>query len=130
LHGVVENASAVERTVLKSKIHRAVVTEANVSYEGSIEIDEELMELADLWEGERVLVASISSGSRLETYVQRGERGSGTILINGGAAHRIGRGELVTIMAWARSEVPVVPRRILCGEGNRVKEVTDGVRSI
>jgi aspartate 1-decarboxylase len=107
--------------VLKSKIHRATITDAEVDYEGSIEIPRDIMEAAGLWEGEKVLVASITSGNRLETYVQPGDAGSGRIIINGGAAHRIGRGEMVTIMAFGLSESPVLPRKIVMGEGNRIE---------
>lgn len=107
--------------VLKSKIHRARVTRADVDYEGSIEIPRDLMEAAGLWEGEKVLVASITTGNRLETYVQPGEAGSGEIIINGGAAHRIRAGERVTIMAFGLTEVPVVARKIVLDEHNRIE---------
>ena len=108
------------RQVLKSKMHRAMVTSSDVDYEGSIEIDTELMEAAGLWEGEKVLVASITSGNRLETYVQSGVAGSREIIINGGAAHRIKKGERVAIMAFALSDVPVVPKKILLNEENHI----------
>ena len=108
------------RQLLKSKIHRAMVTDANIQYEGSITIPEDLMLAADLWEGEKVLVASITHGSRLETYVQKGRAGSGAIVINGGAAHLIHKGELVSIMSFALSEAPVAVRRILCDNRNRI----------
>ena len=106
------------RQLLKSKLHRGVVTDSNVEYEGSISIAEDLMEAADLWEGEKVLVASITTGQRLETYVQVSPRGSGEIVINGGAAHRIKKGERVTVMAFTLSEAPVRSRRILLDESN------------
>ncbi len=108
------------RAFLKSKIHRAIISEADVAYEGSIEIPEDLMRAADLWEREKVLVASITSGQRLETYVQVGPAGTGRIIMNGGAAHRIGRGERVTIMAFALSETPVPARIVLCDDHNRI----------
>ena len=108
------------RTFLKSKIHRACITEANVNYEGSITIPLDLMERVDLEEGEKVLVASISNGGRLETYVLTGPRGSGRITMNGGAAHVIGAGERITIMAWVQSDAPYVSKRILCNEHNEV----------
>jgi aspartate 1-decarboxylase len=106
------------RSLLKSKIHRATITGAEVDYEGSISIPRDLMEAANLWEGERVLVASITSGARLETYVIPDEAGSGRLVIRGGAAHLIGAGHLVTILAFTWSEKPVVPKRVLCGNGN------------
>jgi aspartate 1-decarboxylase len=108
------------RQVLKSKIHRAMITHADVDYEGSIEIPLDLMEAADLWEGEKVLVASITSGNRLETYVQTGPAGSGRIVINGGAAHRIKKGERVAIMCFALSKTPVQAKRLLVDEQNRI----------
>jgi len=97
-----------------------MVTSSDVDYEGSIEIDTELMEAAGIWEGEKVLVASITSGNRLETYVQSGKPGSRDIIINGGAAHRIKKGERVAIMAFALSDVPVVPKKILLDEANHI----------
>lgn len=108
------------RQLLKSKIHRARITDSNVEYEGSISIAEDLMEAADLWEGEKVLVASVTTGQRLETYVQRSPRGSRAVVINGGAAHRIKAGERVTIMAYTLSESPVASRRILLNEHNEI----------
>jgi len=110
----------MQRLVLKSKLYRAVATEAVVDYEGSIEIPRDLMEQADLWEGEKVLVASLDSPARLETYVLPGEPGTGRILINGGAAHRIRKGERLTIMAFAVSETPVKPVKLVLDEHNRV----------
>jgi aspartate 1-decarboxylase len=113
--------AGVLRDILKSKLHRAMVTAADVDYEGSIEIPTDLMEAADLWEGEKVLVASITTGNRLETYVQPGVPGSGRIVINGGAAHRIRKGERVTIMAFASSETPVTARKIVLNERNEIE---------
>ncbi|MFM7180053.1 MAG: aspartate 1-decarboxylase [Verrucomicrobiales bacterium] len=108
------------RIQLKSKIHRAVVTGADIQYEGSITIPPEMMKEADLWPGERVLVASVTSGNRLETYVQPGIEGSSIITINGGAAHLIKKGDRITIMAWGLSESLVQPIKLLCDENNRV----------
>ncbi len=95
-----------------------MITDADVDYEGSIEIPTDLMEAAGLWEDEKVLVASITSGNRLETYVLPGRPGTGKILINGGAAHRIKKGERVAIMAFALSESPVAAKKILLDEHN------------
>jgi aspartate 1-decarboxylase len=108
------------RTLLKSKLHRALITDANVGYEGSITIPEDLMQAADLWVGERVLVASITTGARLETYVIPGPAGSGEIVINGGAAHLIGKGHLVTIMAWATTSEPIDSIRLLMDSKNNI----------
>jgi aspartate 1-decarboxylase len=110
----------VLRTVLKSKLHRATVTDSNVEYEGSISIATDLMRAADLWVNERVLVTSITNGQRLETYVIEGKEGSGEIVINGAAAHLIGKGQMVTIMAFAQTEKPLVPKRLLLNAKNEV----------
>ena len=87
--------------VLKSKIHCATITEANLNYVGSITIDEALMDAAGLLEGERVQVVNNTNGERLETYVIVGERGSGVICLNGAAARRVAVGDIVIIMAYA-----------------------------
>ena len=88
-------------SVLKSKIHRAVVTQAELDYVGSITIDEDLMDAAAIYAGERVQVVDNTNGSRLETYVIAGKRGSGCICINGAAAHLVHVGDTVIIMAYA-----------------------------
>lgn len=88
-------------TILKSKIHRAVVTEANLNYVGSVTIDEELMDAAGLLEGERVQVVNNNNGARLETYVIKGERHSGQICLNGAAARQVQVGDILIIMAYA-----------------------------
>lgn len=108
------------REVLKSKLHRAMITDADVEYEGSIEIPSDLMAGADLWAGEKVLVASITTGARLETYVLEGKPGTGKILINGGAAHLIRAGERVTIMAFGYSEREFEPKVLLLDDSNRI----------
>ena len=110
----------MQHVLLKSKIHRACVTVADVDYEGSIEIPSDLMEAAAIWEGERVLVTSASKGGRLETYAQAGEHGTGKIIMNGGAAHIIKAGEPITIMSFAISEDPIVPKKIVCNELNEI----------
>ena len=89
------------RTMLKSKIHRATVTQADLHYVGSISVDRDLMEAADLLEGERVAIVDITNGARLETYVIPAPAGSGTIGINGAAAHLVKAGDLVIIMSYA-----------------------------
>ncbi|RMH78857.1 MAG: aspartate 1-decarboxylase, partial [Calditrichaeota bacterium] len=101
------------RWLMRSKIHKARVTEANLDYIGSITIDEELMEKVGLWEGEKVLVVSNTSGARLETYVIRGERGSGKICMNGAAAHLIKAGEEIIIIGFELTDHPVEPKVIL-----------------
>ncbi|MEE1095485.1 MAG: aspartate 1-decarboxylase [Paludibacteraceae bacterium] len=87
--------------ILKSKIHRVKVTEANLDYIGSITIDEALMEAANIYPGERVQVVDNDNGARLETYVIAGKRGSGCICMNGAAAHLIHVGDTIIIMAYA-----------------------------
>lgn len=87
--------------VYKSKIHRAVVTEANLNYIGSITIDEALMEAAGIIEGERVQIVNNNNGERLETYVIRGERDSGQICLNGAAARTCQIGDIIIIIAYA-----------------------------
>jgi len=107
------------RWVLRSKIHGATVTEANVDYVGSITIDEDLVEKAGFWPGEKVLVVSNTSGARLETYVIVGKRGSGTICMNGGAAHLIKKGEEIMIMGFELTDKPIKPKIILVDENNK-----------
>lgn len=87
--------------VLKSKIHRAVVTRANLNYIGSITIDEDLMDAANLIENERVYIFDINNGERFDTYVIKGERGSGEIGINGAASRKVQTGDLVIIVSYA-----------------------------
>lgn len=107
--------------VLTSKIHGATVTESNLAYTGSIGIDQDLIDAVGLWEGEKVLVASLTSGSRLETYVISAERGSGSICINGAASHLIGKGENVIIMGFSLSPKPLEARIVFTDEKNRIK---------
>ncbi len=87
--------------VLKSKIHRVTVTEANLNYIGSIAIDEDLMEAANIIENEKVQVVNINNGERLDTYVIKGERGSGSICLNGAAARKVQLGDILLIMSYA-----------------------------
>jgi len=84
----------------KSKIHRAVVTEADLNYMGSITIDQDLMEAANMYEGERVQIVNNNNGARLETYVIKGERGSGVICLNGAAARRVAVGDILIIISY------------------------------
>ena len=87
--------------VLKSKIHRAVITEANLNYVGSITIDEDLIEAANIIENEKVQVVNVNNGERLETYVIRGKRGSGICCLNGPAARKGMVGDVVVIISYA-----------------------------
>jgi aspartate 1-decarboxylase len=90
--------------VVKSKIHKVTVTEANLQYVGSISIDEDLMDATNLIEGEKVQVVNINNGERLETYVIKGERGSGQICMNGPAARKAAIGDIIIIIAYALIE--------------------------
>jgi aspartate 1-decarboxylase len=114
----------VMRVMMKSKIHRATVTQADLHYVGSIAIDADLLDVADLIEGEQVTIADITNGARLETYVIPGPRGSGMISINGAAAHLVNAGDLVIIMSYALMDDAearaLKPRVVHVDEHNRV----------
>jgi aspartate 1-decarboxylase len=105
---------------MHAKIHKATVTEANLNYVGSITIDEDLLDAAGLWENEKVLVVSNTTGARLETYTLRGERGSGCICVNGAAAHLINEGEEIIIIAFMATDKPIKPKAILVDKNNRI----------
>ncbi len=90
--------------VLKSKIHRVAVTEANLNYIGSITIDEDLMDAANLIENEKVQVVNNNNGERLETYVIKGQRGSGVICLNGAAARKVQVGDIILVIAYAHMD--------------------------
>ncbi len=105
--------------MLKSKIHRATVTDANADYVGSITIDRDLMERTDLRAGELVHVWNVTNGERFETYVMEGERNSGTICVNGAAARRVTVGDKVIICAFALTDEPIVPKMVLVDDRNR-----------
>lgn len=105
--------------MLKSKIHKAIVTDADLHYEGSITIDIALMEMVDIWPGEQVLVVDNTNGNRLFTYTIKGRSNSGIICMNGGAALRIKKGDEITIMAFAVTDKKIIPRSILVNKKNR-----------
>lgn len=118
----------MQRMMLKSKIHRATVTDANLDYEGSVAIDEALMEAAGIYEFEQVHIYNIRNGNRLTTYAIKGERGSGTISINGAAAHLAGKGDLVIIASYsvleeseARKHTPVL---VYVDGNNSIKRIS------
>ncbi|MGE5313601.1 MAG: aspartate 1-decarboxylase [Acidobacteriota bacterium] len=106
------------RWLLRSKIHKATVTEADLSYIGSITIDADLLDKVGLMEGEKVLITSNTSGARLETYTIPGPRGSGVICMNGASAHLIKAGEEIIIMGFEMTDKPVTPTVILVDEKN------------
>ena len=111
--------------VLKSKIHRATVTEADLNYIGSIAIDEDLMDAANLIENEKVSIYNITNGERLSTYVIKGERGSGTISLNGAAARKVAVNDLVIIVSYATMDFEEAktfkPYILFPDENNRIK---------
>lgn len=108
------------RTVLRAKIHKATVTQADINYIGSITIDADLMKHVDLWPGEKVLVVDNTNGARLETYVIEGDAGSGIIGMNGAAAHLIHTGDEIIIIAFElRARPNITPKMILVDEANK-----------
>jgi aspartate 1-decarboxylase len=123
---MLKNEVAMFRTMLKSKIHRAKVTEANLQYNGSITIDEKLMRCADLLEGEKVEVLNLNTGSRLETYCIKGKAGSGVICLNGPAARGACPGDEVIIVSYVLvddAQAGKVKARIVkVDERNRCKD--------
>ena len=109
--------------IFKSKIHRAVITEANLNYVGSITIDEDLMEAANIIENEKVQVVNINNGERLETYVIKGKRGSGVCCLNGPAARKAVVGDIIVIIAYATMDFEEAkifkPSIVFPKEGNK-----------
>jgi aspartate 1-decarboxylase len=114
----------MQRTLLKSKIHRATVTEANLDYQGSVTIDTLLMEAADLLHFERVEIYNVTNGERFATYAIPGRRGAGEICLNGAAAHKVSVGDLVIIASYANYEDAVArshePALVFVDEHNRI----------
>ncbi|MBF6216583.1 MULTISPECIES: aspartate 1-decarboxylase [Nocardia] len=115
------------RTMMKSKIHRATVTHADLHYVGSVTVDQDLLDAADLLEGEQVCIVDIDNGARLETYVIAGERGSGVIGINGAAAHLVHPGDLVILIAYGQLNEQEIadydPKVVFVDERNRPVEL-------
>jgi aspartate 1-decarboxylase len=115
------------RTMLKSKIHRATVTQADLHYVGSVTVDEELMDAADLLPGEQVAIVDVTNGARLETYVIPGERGCGVIGINGAAAHLVHPGDLVILISYGQMDDALArtyqPKIVHVNAANRVIEL-------
>jgi aspartate 1-decarboxylase len=114
----------MEIEILKSKIHRAVITEANLQYVGSLTLDEDLMDAANLIENEKVQVVNVNNGSRLETYIIKGKRGGGTVCLNGPAARRGAVGDVVIIISYATMDFEKArsfkPWLVFPKEGNKL----------
>lgn len=115
----------MQRTLLKSKIHRATVTQAELHYEGSVTVDEALLEAADILPFEQVQIYDVTNGQRLTTYAITGPRGSGVICINGAAAHLIHPGDLVILASYAQMDEAEVrahrPKIVMVDEENQVR---------
>ena len=121
----------MQRVMFKSKIHRATVTQADLHYEGSITIDRDLMDEADILNHEEVRVWNVTNGSRLSTYAIEGDRGSGVICLNGAAARLVAPGDIVIIATFASMNEKEAknwkPKVVLVDEKNRVKEIRDEI---
>lgn len=114
------------RIVLRSKIHRASVTDNNPDYVGSIIIDRDLMDKTDMWDYEKVLVCNVTNGNRWETYVLPGERGSGTVSVQGAGAKLCEKGDCIIILSFELSDRPQDPKMILVDKKNRFIEYLEG----
>lgn len=118
----------MHRRMMKSKIHRATVTDSNLHYEGSITIDEKLMEMADIIPYEQVDIYNVTSGERFHTYAIKGEKDSGVICINGAAAHKAKKGDIIIIVTYADIEEKELesfqPKKVYADELNRIKSAT------
>ncbi|KXP12480.1 aspartate decarboxylase [Tsukamurella pulmonis] len=116
------------RTMMTSKIHRATVTEANLHYVGSVTVDADLLDAANLLEGEQVAIVDVTNGARLETYTIAGERGSGVIGINGAAAHLVSPGDIVILIAYGQLNeeelTTYAPSVVFVDADNRPVELT------
>lgn len=110
------------RCMLRSKIHRATVTETRLDYEGSITVDQDLLDKAGIWLGEKVLIADVNNGNRFETYTLPGERGSGIIALNGAAAHLCNIGDKIIIMGFELTDEPIRAKVVLVDENNKAKK--------
>jgi aspartate 1-decarboxylase len=125
----------MQRVMLKSKIHRATVTDCDLHYVGSITVDPDLLEAADIFEYEQVHVVDVDNGARFETYTIAGERGSGTIKVNGAAARLVHRGDTIIVISYAhydRAELEHYEPRVVHVEAttNRIITVDDAVATL
>lgn len=118
----------MQRFILKSKIHRVTVTDADLNYEGSITIDEELMNAADIFPYEKVNIYNVSNGERFSTYAIKGEKGSGVICLNGAAARKCSSGDIVIIASFVivdnDSARDWSPKCVYVDDKNKIKEIS------
>ncbi len=117
------------RWVMHAKLHNGRVTDANLAYVGSIEIDEDIVDAVGLWVGQRVLVVSNDTGARLETYIIAGKRGSRMMSINGAAAHLIKTGEQVIVMGFELAEGPIAAKVALLDNENNIVRFLDAEKN-
>ncbi len=121
----------MQRTMLKSKLHRATVTHSELHYEGSCAIDETLLDAANIHEYEQIQIYNVTNGERFTTYAIRAENGSRMISVNGAAAHKAKEGDIVIICAYAQYSAAEMlnfkPRLVYCGEGNVVTHTTNAI---
>jgi aspartate 1-decarboxylase len=124
----------VNRTMLKSKIHRATVTECDLHYVGSITIDPDLLEAADILEFEQVAVVDVDNGARLETYTIAGERGSGEMKVNGAAARLVNRGDTIIVISYGSYDpadlTQYIPRVVHVGANNEIRNIDSEVATL
>jgi aspartate 1-decarboxylase len=124
----------VNRTMLKSKIHRATVTECDLHYVGSITIDPDLLEAADILEFEQVAVVDVDNGARLETYTIAGERGSGEMKVNGAAARLVNRGDTIIVISYGSYDTAdltqYIPRVVHVGAHNEIRNIDSEVATL
>lgn len=118
----------MQRFVLKSKLHRATVTDADLHYEGSVTIDENLMKAADILSYEQVFIYDVSNGERFSTYAIKGKKNSGVICLNGAAARKVSKGDIIIIATYVTVEDKVakkwIPTCVLLNEQNKIKKVS------
>lgn len=119
----------MQRNMLRAKLHRATVTQADLDYEGSCGIDEDLLDAADMREYEKIELYNVNNGERFSTYIIKGKRGSGEISLNGAAARRAHVGDLLIICTYAPMNEEEVssykPKVVLLGEGNKIKAIKE-----
>jgi|TARA_B110000196_G_scaffold79486_1_gene68253 aspartate 1-decarboxylase len=125
-----QNKEKNMRNVLRGKIHRAWVTDANPDYVGSILIDQDLMDKIDLWNFEKVLICDVTNGNRFETYAIAGERGSGVCSVQGAAARLSAKGNCLIIMSFDVTDEPIDPQMILVDEENKFVEFLEGAKNV